>query len=440
MTRKNLVFILTDTLRKDKVSVYNSEIKFTEALDDFGQEATVFSEAVANAPWTLPSHASIFTGEYPWEHGATQRNLKLDTDTDLIAEKLAGNGYRSKCISVNGFLSRQFGLVEGFSEVDNLSLEGVSGLLTKARRSMDGWLASPGMEGLKRRLTRLGGLIFHYWVGGSRTEDILERSREFVGDGEEPFFLFVNLMDAHEPYFPPEEYREKHGCVHPRDICQNHSDYEAGRKDADFEEISRMYDACVDYMDDQIGRFFDYLKNEGLWDDTVVVVASDHGQMLGEDDRYGHQYSVAEPLVKVPLMVKEMGQESFEQQFELRELYHLLPELLGLESSERQFGTEYAMGGYEFPDLMRPRIPRHRWDEFYRRHHFVRTEDGKLVRTEKGDGGAETKFTSFNGELGADIKKAMERRLEEIPDVEEGELLEDSSEEIKDKLKDLGYG
>lgn len=438
MGRPNVAFLVLDSLRRDRVSVYNSDIDFTGNLEEFSRDATVFREAVANAPWTLASHASIFTGMYPWEHGATHRNLSLDADRETLAEVFKSEGYRTGCFTVNGFISGDFGLDQGFETVDSLG-GGFSGLLTRFRRRMDGWLSKPGNERLKRAVVYLPNKIFHYRSGGSQTPELLQRVRDFIGDGEESFFVFANLMDPHEPYFPPEKYRERHGAPAPRDVCQDPTDYHAGRKEVDFEAVSRIYDASVDYMDDLLGEFFDHLKERGLWEDTVVVVTADHGQMLGENGEYGHQYSVAEPLVNVPLIVKGAGEEDVEDQVELRELYDLVLSIAGIEDGYDP-GTVYAKGGYDFPDLQRPRIPAGRWKEFYRRHRFVRTVNGKAVRSETGEGEVETQWQEF-GELDGETRSRMEEELESIhyPD-EEGAGMEEKSGEIQRKLKDLGYG
>lgn len=437
--KPNVLFVVLDSLRRDRVSVYNDNVDFTENLEEFSGESRVYRQAVANAPWTFPSHASMFTGMRPWEHSATQINLRLDVEKDLLAERLSAEGYRTTCISTNAWLSGKFGLTRGFDTVDNLSSTGFSEVLTKARRKMDEWLSSSGNERLKRTIVRIGNRIFHYWLGESKTETIIQKSREFMESGDTPFFLFLNLMDAHEPYFPPQEYLDRHDCVDPATICQNPTDFYAGRKDADFEEIRKIYDASVDYMDDQLGRLFQHLKDRGEWEETVVVVVSDHGQMLGEDGFYGHQYSVAEPLVHVPLMVKAGETGEVEEQVELRELYGIVLSYTGI-SSRYDEGTEYAMGGYEFPDVQRPRIPRNRWKEMYRRHHFVRTPEGRVTRSEDEDGKVSFSSQGLEGELSEGEEEEMREKLESIEEGEEGQQLDDKEEEIQRKLRDLGYG
>ncbi|MFB6190502.1 MAG: sulfatase [Candidatus Nanohaloarchaea archaeon] len=437
--KPNVLFVVLDSLRRDRVSVYNDDVDFTESLEEFSKESRVYRQAVASAPWTFPSHASMFTGMRPWEHGATQRNLSLDVEKDLMAERLSSEGYRTRAISTNVWLSGRFGLMKGFEDVDNLTSTGFSERLSKIRRRMDEWLSSPGQDTIKRTLVRIGNKIFHYWFSGSQTGTVIERGQEFMDSDEEPFFLFLNLMDAHEPYFPPQEYLERHDCVDPGTICQNPTDFHAGREEPDFDEIRKIYDASVDYMDDQLGELFQHLKDRGKWEDTVVVVVSDHGQLLGEDGLYGHQYSVAEELVSVPMMVKGGEAGEVEEQVELSELRDIVLSATGVSESYEE-GTEYAMGGYEFPDVQRPRIPRDRWKEFYRRHHFVRTLEGRVTRSEDEDGEVSFSSQELAGELTEEEREEMREKLEAIDGGEEGEQLDEKEEEIQEKLRELGYG
>lgn len=433
MSKPNVVFLVLDSLRKDRLSVYNQDVDFTGNIEAFSLEATVVRDAVSCSPWTLPSHTAFFTGEYPWEIGTTQRNLSVNYDGETLAERLSERGYRSACVSVNGWLSGQFDLTRGFDEVDNLSTGGFSEGLTKARRWMDEWLASEGFEPLKRLIVSVGNRLFHYWNSGSRTGDVLSRCKDFIEEDDEPFFIFANLMDAHEPYFPPEDYRERHGAPDPKSICQDPTDHHKGRKKADFEAINRIYNASVDYLDDQIGSFLDYLKNQELWDDTIVIVTSDHGQMLGENGEYGHQFSVADPLIEVPLIVKGIEDGEIDSQVELRQLPEMIVDLV--ESEEPELETEFAKTGYDFPGMMRPRIPRDRWGEFFKRFRAVRTCDSKLTEEESESGERKREFSGKDDE-----REELESQIDSIRFPDEGESLDEKSEEIQQKLKNLGYG
>jgi arylsulfatase A-like enzyme len=431
----NIVVLVLDSLRKDSISPYNDEVNFTENIDSFADEAEVFENAVAQAPWTLPSHASMFTGMYPWEHGATQKNLSLDVESSLLAERYAEKGYQTGCYTINGFLNPEAGLTEGFEEIRNLDISDRFSGINKAFNKLDSWLASTDESFLRRKLVRLGERFFGgYGVEPDTTEKVLEEGKDFVERSDDSFFLFMNLMDAHEPYNPEEEYVEKHGGFEISELCQNTDNFYHDSDAADFDAIRRAYNASVDYMDDQIGEFFDWMKEQGIWEDTTVIITSDHGQMLGEEGFYGHQYSVHRHLTSVPLIVKSGNIErETDELLELRQLYDLIPKWSGQDSETADI--EVAKGGYEFPDFMIHRIPKERKQEFYRKLRFAQDSDGKLIEEEDEEG---NKKYSEEGEV--QDRSKLRSEIESIGESSEGEKLEDKDEEIKNRLEDLGYG
>jgi arylsulfatase A-like enzyme len=436
---ENVVFIVLDSLRKDRLSAYNEDVDFTENIEEFSEEAEVFEEAYAQAPWTLPSHASIFTGMYPWEHEATQKNLELDVDETHLAERFKEEGYDTACFSINGFLNNDANLTDGFDRVENMNLMNRFSFLNKFFKRFDKWVSKTDESYIRRKIFSIGEKLFNdVDVDPEGTEKILGEAKSFVDNSEESFFVFINLMDAHEPYFPPKEYRGKHGDVDPSEICQVPDRFYAEEDRADFEEIKSAYDASVDYMDDQIGDFLNFMEEKDLMDDTVVVIAADHGQMLGEDGLYGHQYSVNKHLNSVPLIVKKEGVDmDADQIIELRQLYDLVPAWAGVEDESEFTSPKVAKGGYEFPDFMIHRVPKDRKEEFYKKLRFSETQYEKLIEEENSDGSKD--YISKNkrqGESSIDLRK----EVREIGESSTGKDIEDKDEEVKERLRKLGYG
>lgn len=430
---QNVVFIVMDSLRRDKLEVYNDEVDFTENIDGFAKDATVFDDVVAQSCWTLPSHASMFTGMYPWEHGATQRNLNLDVEEDLLVERFNEEGYDTACFSINGFLKDHSGLVEGFDKVENFGLSDKFEFVNKIEGLVEKWLQTESR--FKKTLLSMGDTIFHYWGSEMReTEEVLDSAEEFIEDSEN-FFVFMNLMDAHEPYHPPKDYKKKH--VEKNSICQDPTDYYSGKKDVDFDEVHEHYNASVDYMDDQIGRFFEYLKENNLWEDTTVILTSDHGQMLGEEQHYGHQYSLHEKLTSVPLIAKDAEER---ENVELRQLYDLIPKWAGISDQEIS-DTDEMKGFYDFPEMMVNRIPNQCRDRLYRKHKFIRKNNMKFIETTKESG--EKIYEGRSKENGAskvEVSDEMKEELSEMESTSSSTGIEDKEEEIKDQLEALGYG
>jgi arylsulfatase A-like enzyme len=357
-TPANVLFVVMDTVRKDHLGPYGYDEPTTPGLDDFAAEATVFEQAVAPAPWTLPVHASLFTGLYPHQHGADQENPYLEGTTTL-AQTLSAAGYDTACYSSNAWITPYTRLTEGFDDQDNffevMPGDFLSGPLAKAWQTLND---NETLRGVADKLVSLGNTAHEMLAGGenadSKTPAVVDRTQEFVADSvanddSEGFFAFINLMDAHLPYHPPEEYAERFAPgVDSDDICQNSKEYNSGAydiDDAEWDAIRGLYDAEIAHIDAELTRLFDWLKAEDLWDDTAVVVCADHGELHGEHDLYGHEFCLYDPLVNVPLMVKHpaLETERREDQVELLDCYHTVLDSLGVTGGEPAETGELAV-------------------------------------------------------------------------------------------------
>ncbi|ELZ73771.1 arylsulfatase [Haloferax prahovense DSM 18310] len=350
---ENVLFVVMDTVRKDHLTPYGYDRPTTPGLDRFADKATVFEQAVAPAPWTLPVHASLFTGMYPSQHGADQENPYLEGATTL-AETLSAAGYDTACYSSNAWITPYTHLTDGFADQDNffevMPGEFLSGPLAKAWKTMND---SDALRTLADKLVSLGNTAHEYLAGGegadSKTPAVIDQTIDFIDDSEE-FFAFVNLMDAHLPYHPPEEYKERFAPgVDSTEVCQNSKEYNAGAYEIDddeWEDIRGLYDAEIAHIDDQLTRLFDHLKETGRWDDTMVVVCADHGELHGEHGLYGHEFCLYDPLINVPLMVKhpDLGADRRDDQVELVDLYHTVLDSLGVEGGEPASPGDDAVG------------------------------------------------------------------------------------------------
>ena len=287
----NVLFVVLDTVRKDRLTVYDDERETTPNLAAFAEEAAVFEQAVAPAPWTLPVHASMFTGQYPSEHGATQEDPYLAGATTL-AESLSAAGYDTACYSSNAWITSYTNLTAGFDDHDNffqiMPSELLSGPLATLWQTMND---NDALRGIADRLVQVGNKLHEHFAeeggGDTKTPQVIDRTIDFIDDSED-FFAFINLMDAHLPYHPPEAYAERFAPgVDSTEVCQNSKVFNCGARDIDDEEwadIKGLYDAELAHIDDQLDRLFSHLKETGQWDDTTVVVCADHGELFGEHD------------------------------------------------------------------------------------------------------------------------------------------------------------
>lgn len=302
----NILLIILDTVRADHLGLYGYERATTPNLDSLAARGTVFDKAIAPAPWTLPSHASMLTGRRPTEL-STDWERPLDGTHPTLAEVLSRHGYVTSGFVANLlYTSRWFGLARGFAHYDDYP------------RSIGQTVLS---SSLGRELARRG--ILHRLTG---SDDVLNRKRarrvtdDFLSwldrRDRRPYFAFLNYFDAHEPYLPPAPYDEKFGASGPRPLERTgglRHDARAWRPrkwESSNREIRldrNAYDGAIAYIDANLGRLVRELEARGELDETVILVTSDHGEHLGEHGLFGHLNSLYSPLLRVPLVVMGPG-------------------------------------------------------------------------------------------------------------------------------------
>ncbi|WP_247730117.1 sulfatase [Halovivax limisalsi] len=349
--RSNVLFVILDTVRTDRLGPYGYDGGTTPELDRFADEATVFESAVAPAPWTLPVHASLFTGRYPSEHGADQACPYLD-DATTLATSLSAAGYDTACYSSNAWITPYTGLTDGFDAQDSffevLPGDVLSGPLAGLWRRIND---NDVLRSFASTLVHLGAKAHAKLASGegadSKTPAVIDRTRSFVeaSGSDEGWFAFVNLMDAHLPYYPPASTKDRFAPdVDPDDVCQNSKAYNAGAReidDAEWDDIRALYDAEIAHMDAELGRLFDWLRDTGRWDETAVIVAADHGELHGEHDLYGHEFALYEQLIAVPLLVKhpDLGAGRRDDLVELLDCYHTVLDALDVAPTDAAAGA-----------------------------------------------------------------------------------------------------
>ncbi len=480
----NVLFVVMDTVRKSHLSVYGYDRPTTPGLERLAEEATVFEQAVAPAPWTLPVHASVFTGLYPSEHGASQENPYLDGATTL-AESL---DLPSACYSSNAWITPYTGITAGFDDQDNFfrAMPGnfLSGPIARVWRALND---DETLREVADRLVAVGNFVHEHLASSdesnSQTPTVIDRTTEFIADNDD-YFAFINLMDAHLPYHPPERYqREFAPGVDSTDVCQNSKEYNCGARDIDEEEweaIRGLYDAEIRHVDDQLDRLFTWMREHGEWDETLVIVCADHGELHGEHGLYGHEFCIYDPLVNVPLLVKHPDLEPGRRndQVELLDLYHTVLDHVGtpvapggepLDQARSLLSADYRdFAGSElaFVEYYRPVVELNQLESkasaagidldpdsrFYSRMRAVRRRDGKYVeneriedefyRLDRDPGETDDQFGTGDPaeeELSAALSGFAERVDADWGDVEDGDVLENMDGTARDRLRDLGY-
>lgn len=291
MPLPNIVLVILDTLRCDHVSCYGYERETTPFVDSLAREGILFEYCTATAPWTLPSHASMFTGTYPSRHRIGFTNMALPPNLTTMAEFLQREGYQTVGLSSNTWLRSESGLDRGF-EAFHLVNESSKHQETKIQKAL---------FYVKKKLRQ-----YFSDRGAARTKDILQSWLARRRDPDRPLFLFINYLEPHLPYNPPRAYRRKFARFDTHEVNQDAWAYFVGEKrmtDKDFEVLKDLYDAAINYNDDQFRQLWHVLQDAGALEDTVAIITSDHGENLGDHRLMDHQYSLHETLLHVPLIL-----------------------------------------------------------------------------------------------------------------------------------------
>jgi arylsulfatase A-like enzyme len=291
----NIILITMDTVRAQSLSLYGYKRQTTPQLDQLSQKGVVFERAFSTAPWTLVSHSSIFTGHYPHEL-SSDWTIPLDSTFPTLAEFLSARGYITAGFIANTlYCSTQWGLSRGFAHYEDYP----TSLGEIARNAK---LTNFLVDNNTSRHT------FHYYnLLGRKTAE--ELNSNFLGwlskNQERPFFAFLNYFDAHAPYMPPSQYLSLFGPELSRDnpMFQDDINNWVGTSSKIQAELN-AYEGAVAYIDHQLGLLFENLDKTGLLDNTILIVTSDHGELLGEHDGLmGHGTSLYLPVLKVPLLI-----------------------------------------------------------------------------------------------------------------------------------------
>ncbi|MGE0352460.1 MAG: sulfatase [Gemmatimonadales bacterium] len=290
----NLLLIIWDTVREQNLSAYGYHRPTTPRLERLAGDGVRFESAYATAPWTLPSHASMFTGRYPGEMSATLYQA-LDDTWPVLAGVLRDHGYATGGFVANmSYGTREHGLNRGFSHYEDFRITPGTVL----------WTSRIGRvvleDGTVRRAIGLQELLWRK-PASVVTRDFLKWVRGLEG---RPFFAFLNYFDAHQPYLPPEPFRSRFETAAPAGAFSR-------RVTAAFEDMTpaeirwseSRYDGTIAAMDDQIGHLLAGLDSAGLRERTIVIVTSDHGEHFGDHDRISHGNSLYRQLIEVPLVV-----------------------------------------------------------------------------------------------------------------------------------------
>jgi arylsulfatase A-like enzyme len=420
----NVVLIVIDTLRRDHVGFHGHDPATSPTLDALAAESLVVEDASANAPWTKPAVGTIFTSLMPAKHRAIHESPKsgLADEFLTLAEVFRQAGYRTGGFVENPNVHRTTGFAQGFEVFRN-----------------------PGFWTRTKRATIEGAV------------DWLEAEGE--GQAEpRPFFLFLHFLDPHTPYFAPVRFRERFTQGHQAEnawaregrvseILMNMDPAELAPEDVAM--LKALYDAEIRWVDVQVGAFLRHLEAQGLRDDTILLVTSDHGEEFLENGRLAHGPWLSVELLRIPLLLHVPGLGARRVDHTGVSQLDIAPTLLELAA----ISIPPAFEGESFAGLARGEAPQERSVRAETHNagthlRSVREGSWKLVRDERAgtrrlydlasDPGEDRDLALANPERVAQLESRLERVSpeESLPSPEaEGPV----DEALEQGLRALGY-
>jgi arylsulfatase A-like enzyme len=266
----NVVVYLIDTLRSDRLGCYGHSVPVSPNIDALASEGVLFERVVAQSSWTKPAVVTILTGIGPLGHGVNRRDDRVPEGLDTLAEILRNSGYETAAFANNAYITEAAGFAQGFD---------------------------------------------HFDFAHSRSGDALGRVLDWLADRPltAPFFLYVHTIDPHAPYEPSQPYRDRFaGSVTDRDVGSFDHIHALSRRElpiteALVEDMLRLYDAEVAENDHSFGVLMEALKSLGVYDDTLIVFLSDHGEGFQDHGVFGHGWDLYREVVEVPMIIRPPG-------------------------------------------------------------------------------------------------------------------------------------
>jgi len=272
--RPSIILVSIDTLRADRLGAYGSDRGLTPHLDALAREGAVFEQASSAAPWTLPSHVSLFTSMLPFDHHVRWTSTHIDPVRSMLAERFRDAGYRTAAFTGAGYVDSSFGFDQGFDVYEN-------------HREVD--------EGGPARIS----------------DHALAWAKE---QGSAPFFLFVHTYEVHSPFThtdhaPRDDAGRLRAPFTNKEVEEVHQEHLV-LTPAERRYVTGLYDSDVASADAVIGSLLEALRREGILDRAILVILSDHGEDLWDHDARwspGHGHTLYQELLHVPLIVRAPG-------------------------------------------------------------------------------------------------------------------------------------
>lgn len=306
----NIVLISIDSLRADHLGCYGYERDTSPTIDRLASEGVRFERAISQAPWTLPSHASLFTGLYGRTHQTDDLVKRLPDGIPTIASELSDYGYNTRGIVSGTFMQKRFGLDSGFDEYDDELAQ------VNHKRSHE-TITSPVIHG---------------------------KATAMLENLSPPFFLFLHYWDVHYDFAPPAPHDTRFDLDYAGNITSKrfmkNERINVDMPRADLEHLVALYDGEISWVDAHIERLLAVLDEQGFTENTVIILTADHGDEFFEHGAKGHSHSLYDELLHVPLIVRGPGVKAGATVPQAVELVDVLPTVMDLTRTDTPAGAQ----------------------------------------------------------------------------------------------------
>lgn len=437
----NLIIILVDALRPDHLSCHGYFLPTSPNIDTLTANGFSFRSALATSTWSIPTHASLFTGLYPSSHGAYSLFSVLGEEVPTMAEVLSKNGYYTLSLYDNPLLGKISGLDRGFD-------------------------VALGVENEQKVSLTLIRIYKKFLKKESLTDDIFRLTCRWIDHCAElnlPYFVFMNLFDVHAPYSPKEPYFSeflKSARIDQVNIplvrrftyqiksMREKLDLLAELSDADLSYLLRMYDSNIRYEDEQIGELIGTLEGKNQLGNTLIIVTADHGEFLGEHQYIGHLVNrLYNPGLRIPLVFwlpEKMEPEVEDAPVSQVDIFPTVLSLLGLE--------DQTPAGIQGVDLFSDEKPQYVLAEFFDdvknkfsraivspgRKLIVNVDGGLELYDLDKDPGENDNLAATHPEKAAELRDTIKRKVASFERFEP-RIEKKGKRELKRVLRSLSY-
>jgi arylsulfatase A-like enzyme len=432
----DVILVTLDTTRADHLGLYGYPRDVSPSLDSFSRDAVIFARAWASGAWTLPTHASMLTGRHASSHGARfsraddvvalsevlqgeffekHKASRLPEDEVTLAELLAKRGHATAVFAGGPWLAPPFGLLQGYQLQDAIVTE----------------------------------------VSGRSAQELTDRMIAWMETlpADQPLHALINYFDPHSPYEPPPGFDGFPGAKLPLDPGQDEILVNGGREFTAKQRkaVIGRYDGEIRYMDYHFGRLLAALKQAGRYENALIIVVADHGELIGEHDVLGHGRWLYEPVLRIPLIIRFPGGKGggsvSEELVSQVDLLPLVAAELGFELPRRvdgvPLGTRTRVFAEAFRDPFSTKAYGDRYDrdlvalvrwplkliasDLGGREIYDLTQDPAEMRNQTGPASAASLVVDL-----AEVVAALEVRESVVPPSE-------VSPELREGLRALGY-